>query len=304
MNEQAGRTALVIEIASSNYTIQMNPDRGGRVEKFTYAKGSESVDIFKPKPDINSEQDGIPLFGSFAMVPFCNRLFPAVLLTNEGPVIVPANWTEQTCAIHGLGLSEPWKPNTAASHACQFSTELKSLDGRCIGVGMQEFEVSDERGFETRVGFFNDQFEWILAGSGFHPWFNLAVGEAQLEFVAEGRFHTDARCMPTSYSELASTEVSLNSRTDDGIDACFGEWSGKARLALDAHAVPLEISSSAPNLHVYINKDLRTICVEPVGHVTNATHDRRWERFAGMTKVHYGETIWLDMRVSLQHSSG
>ena len=290
---------MVLEIASEKYLIQINPDKGGRVERFTYSKDGKDVDIFKPKPEHNFDQDRVPLYGSFAMVPFCNRLLPSTVLTSDGPVYVPTNWTEQTCAIHGLGLTEKWTPQDIRKGACYLSTKLYSNEGKCIGIGMQEFEVSDQNGFWARVGYCNNQFDWIKAGLGFHPWFNLAKGEANLKFVAGGKFATDKRLIPTSYNVLENKEVNLSSRQNNGMDSCFGRWGGSSKLTLDQADIILEISSSASILHVYINKDLDAICVEPVSHVTNAMHDQRWNGFAGMNKVHQGETIWLDMRIQI-----
>lgn len=291
---------MVLEIVSENYQIQVNPDEGGRVERFTYSRGGKILDIFKPKPERNFEQDGVPLYGSFAMVPFCNRLFPEAIVTSDGPLTVPRNWSEESCAIHGLGLSEAWNPVNVNKDSCHLSTTLNSIEGKCLGIGIQEFEVSDRNGFLSRVGFHNTQFDWILAGLGFHPWFNLANGDAYLETVAEGKFNTDSKLFPTSYNELVCKETILSSTQNNGMDSCFGGWGGKSRLALGKFDLILEISSMANNLHVYINTDLDAICVEPVSHVTNAMYDQRWEGFAGMKKISYGETIWLDMSIIVQ----
>ena len=291
---------MVLEISSESYLIQVNPDEGGRVERFTYSRGEEILDIFRPKPEQNFEQDGVPLYGSFVMLPFCNRLSPEIVLTSNGPLTVPTNWTEESCAIHGLGLSEAWSPVDVRKNSCHLSTTLKSREGKCVGIGILEFEVSDKYGFLSRVGFCNTRFDWILAGLGFHPWFNLGTGDAYLEIFAEGKFKTDSKLLPTSYNELGNKEFILSSTLNNGMDSCFSGWDGRSRLALDQYDFILEISSTANNLHVYINKNLDAICVEPVSHVTNAMHDQRWNGFAGMKKVHHGETIWLDMNITVQ----
>ena len=289
---------MALEIVSEKYLVLVNPEEGGRVEKLTYSREGRDFDIFKPRPLGNREQDGVPLYGSFVMLPFCNRLFPPVILTSEGPITIPKNWTEESCSIHGLGLSERWKPEKVTNNTCIISTHLKPIGGKCIGIGIQKFEVSDHKGVLSRLGYYNNQFDWILAGLGFHPWFNLTEGDAHLKFEAEGKFETDKN-IPTSYKKLDKREVSLSADHNNGIDSCFGRWDGRAELTLENLDLKVEMLSNSNNLHVYINRDLNAICIEPVNHVTNAMHDQRWNGFAGMKKVYKGETIWLDMSIQV-----
>ncbi|MDE2675787.1 MAG: hypothetical protein OXH65_11840 [Paracoccaceae bacterium] len=291
---------MLLEISSKSYMIKVNPEEGGRIETLSYTTKGKTIDLLKPKPASNHDQDRIPLYGSFIMVPFSNRLSQPNIVTSEGSLVVSKNWTQESCAIHGLGVTETWTPQEVRKDFCSLSTPLKTSEGRNVGIGIQEFKVSEESGLVSRVGYCNNQFDWILAGLGFHPWFNLSGGEGKVEFVAGGKFETDRRYMPTSYNELRNKEVLLSSRHNNGIDSCFGNWEGIAKLTLESIDAEVAISSSANNLHVYINKDLDAICAEPVSHVTNAMHDQRWNGFAGMQKVKTGEKIWLDMAIKLQ----
>jgi len=288
---------LTITITSGKYHAEVNPSKSGRVEKFAFQGEVGLIDIFRPKPDKNPEQDGIPLFGSFAMIPFCNRLKPATILTSQGNIGVPRNWSEQSCAIHGLGLNKEWEVIASNQDSCRILQTLKADEENCMGLGMQEIYVSEERGLLSRLGYCNNQFSWIRAGIGFHPWFNLNKGDAQLKFRAKGAFATDANCFPTDKIDFIEQNIDLNTYQDNGIDRCFWGWSGKAVLRLEALNVSVFIESNANHLHVYINKSLNAICVEPVSHVTNAMHDQRWAELAGMNTVNSGEMIWLQMNV-------
>lgn len=291
---------MLLEISSKSYVIKVNPEEGGRIETLVYSTKGKTIDLLKPKPANNHDQDRIPLYGSFVMVPFSNRLSQPNIVTSEGPLAVSKNWTPESCAIHGLGVTGTWTPQEVRKGFCSLSTPLKTAEERNVGIGFQEFQVSEENGLVYRVGYCNNHFDWILAGLGFHPWFNLSGGEGKVEFFAGGKFETDQRYMPTSYNELENKQVLLSSRHNNGIDSCFGNWEGSAKLSLERIDAEVIISSSANNLHVYINKDLDAICAEPVSHVTNAMHDQRWNRFAGMQKVKTGETIWLDMSIKIQ----
>ncbi|MCY4185694.1 MAG: hypothetical protein OXC82_04880 [Rhodobacteraceae bacterium] len=291
---------MLLEISSKSYVIKVNPEEGGRIETLVYSTKGKTIDLLKPKPANNHDQDRIPLYGSFVMVPFSNRLSQPNIVTSEGPLAVSKNWTPESCAIHGLGVTGTWTPQEVRKGFCSLSTPLKTAEERNVGIGFQEFQVSEENGLVSRVGYCNNHFDWILAGLGFHPWFNLSGGEGKVEFFAGGKFETDQRYMPTSYNELENKQVLLSSRHNNEIDSCFGNWEGSAKLSLERIDAEVIISSSANNLHVYINKDLDAICAEPVSHVTNAMHDQRWNRFAGMQKVKTGETIWLDMSIKIQ----
>ncbi len=288
---------MLLDISSKSYVIKINPEEGGRIETLSYTTKGKTIDLLKPKPPNNHDQDRIPLYGSFVMVPFSNRLSQPKIVTSKGSLAVSKNWTPESCAIHGFGVTMAWIPQEVSQDFCSLSAPLKTSEGRNVGIGIQEFKVSEESGLVSRVGYCNNQFDWIFAGLGFHPWFNLAGGEGKVEFVAGGKFETDRRYMPTSYNELGNKEVLLSSQQNNGIDSCFGNWEGSAKLILEIIDAEVAISSSANNLHVYINKDLDAICAEPVSHVTNAMHDQRWNSFAGMTKVKTGETIWLEMSI-------
>ncbi len=288
---------MTIDICSGSYRIQVNPREGGQIENFIFCGGGKDLAILKPKPSQNHKQDGIPLYGSFAMIPFCNRLVPSNIMTSEGEFSLPKNWANEDCSIHGIGLSEEWEVVVKTQDSCRLSTSLYTLEGRCVGIGIQELKVSETGGLTSRLGYFNNQFDWIMAGLGFHPWFYLNNGDADFEFVADGKFKTDERLLPTSYHKLAWKEVRINTQQNNEIDTCFAGWEGRSILFLKHCGVELELSSNATNLHVYINKNLDAICIEPVTHITNAMHDPRWNSYAGMKQVNQGEFIWLDMAI-------
>ena len=288
---------MIKTIQSRKYKLSVNEYLGGRIESFASLKNDKWIDIFRPKPTENFEQDGIPLFGSFSMNPFCNRLKPSEILTSDGQIKVHSNWSEQGCAIHGLGLNEVWEKSNESKNNLKLIHELHALEGQAVGIGMQDIMVSDEKGLIVRIGYCNNKFDWIKAGLGFHPWYYLDEGEATLEFQAEGAFLVDEDYFPTDTVKQKDSNIQLSSQSNNGIDQCFWGWSGKASLALEATNTKVVIQSNATNLHVYINKSLHSICIEPVSHVTNAMHDSRWNKIAGMDTIKRGETKWLQMSV-------
>ena len=285
-------------LQTERYSVGLLPGAGGRLEWLRMRHEGAELDILRPRPGANADQGSIPLYGNFAMLPFCNRLHPMEMQTSEGPVAVAMNWPAESCAIHGLGCEATWSlDGDATDRSCSMSCRVVTADGVDLGAGLQQVSVSDETGLTHRVGFRNEAFDWILAGVGFHPWFYMPEPGARLEFRAKGRFIADAALYPQRYEGLEDPDQVLGPETHEGMDQCFAGWTGSATVHLPHLPVPVVLHSDAPNLHVYVNSDLQSLCAEPQTHVTNATHDRRWDEFAGMAQLALGETLWLQYRI-------
>ena len=289
---------MVHVLRTERYSIGLLPEAGGRVEWLRMCHQGSDYDILRPRPETGADQGRIPLYGNFAMLPFCNRLLPMEMQTSDGAVAVAMNWPAESCAIHGLGCEAAWSlDGDATDRSCNMSCRIVTADGVDLGAGLQQVSVSDETGLTHRVGFRNEVFDWILTGVGFHPWFYMPETGARLEFRAKGRFIADSALYPQRYEELENPVQHLGPNTHEGLDQCFAGWTGSATVHLPHLPVPVALESDAPNLHVYVNSDLQAICAEPQTHVTNATHDHRWDDFAGMVKLTRGATLWLQYRI-------
>lgn len=288
-------------LETERYSVGLLPTVGGRVEWLRFRHRGAEYDILRPRPEANANQGNISLYGNFAMLPFCNRLLPPEMRTSAGPVEMAVNWPSESCAIHGLGCEAEWSLSAGATaRSCEMVCRIESSEGVYLGTGLQQVSLSDKSGVLHRVGFRNDAFEWILAGVGFHPWFFMPEPGARLEFRARGRFIADAALYPQRFEVLADPGMSLGPDSHDGLDQCFAGWSGRAIVRLPHLPVPVVLDSSdAQNLHVYVNSGLQAICAEPQTHVTNATHDDRWDDFAGMVRLARGATLWLQCRFGM-----
>ena len=286
------------------YSVGVQPAAGGRVEWLLWRHEGREFDILRPRPEANANQGQIPLYGNFAMLPYCNRLLPAALSTSAGTLEVAVNWPSEGCAIHGLGCEAEWMLHKGATEqSCSWSCRVATDAGVYLGTGIQEISVSDETGVSHRACFRNEAFDWILAGVGFHPWFFMPEPDALLQFRARGRFIADEALYPQQFEELDEPNQELGPASYEGLDQCFGDWSGCATLRLPHVPARISIVSGAPHLHVYVSRSLQAICAEPQTHVTNATHDHRWEEIAGMTRLSRGECISVELRIAA-HPSG
>ncbi len=291
---------MIHVVKSDRYSVGVDPENGGRVEWLKWRGSGAEYDLFRPRPERDADRGRIPLYGNFAMLPFCNRLLPMAMRTSAGPVEVEMNWPSERCAIHGLGCDTAWSAEDGGTaQSCRWTCRIATGAGVELGRGIQEISVSDDEGVVHRVGFRNESADWILAGVGFHPWFYMPGTDACLEFRAEGRFVADDALYPQRYERLQDTLCRLGPESDDGLDQCFAGWSGWATLRLPHLPAMVHLGSDAPHLHVYVNRELQAICAEPQTHVTNATHDTRWDGIAGMKRLARGETMWVEYRVEV-----
>ena len=253
------------------------------------------------------------MFGSFAMVPFCNRLKPHSLNSGLGPRPVPRNWPSEHCAIHGLGWFRPWTVCTRSETECELTLEIADeiadAAGGLLGLARQRIELTAPNAARLSLAFENRLGTWLDVGLGFHPWFHIpdapdfpnvpAGADASLRFAAEACLAVDPALHPADLQPLPEPESILTARRNDNIDSTFIGWNGNATLKLPQCAGVLRIRSDAPCLHVYIDAARRAFCVEPVSHVPNATHDRRWRERYGMTRIAPGETQTMFLALEL-----
>jgi aldose 1-epimerase len=207
------------------------------------------------------------------MVPFVNRLKPAWLA--GGAVRFPENWPSEQCAIHGTGWMAEWDVARVSRSSLTMHHRARDQTGAfdCLSAHLREEAVE----FDLRLA--NDASLPIPVGLGLHPWFALA-DDLRIDFQA--RWQMSVRPEFPSVVEL-SDRPRLSPA--EAIDDCFAGWNGEARLLYPSQGFGLEITADETlnALHVFIDREWNTLCLEPVSHGPNAAHN---ERVAAVAPMH------------------
>ncbi len=243
--------------------------------------------------------------GSFALVPYSNRLFEGRLLTPDGSLTVPCNAAGIDTPVHGLGWRTPWRMGHAEpkklsvhyehaadahwpfTHACE---QLLALSDGAVRLSLRLINLGDRP---------------MPAGLGFHPWFALTEG-SRLRFEAATVWMQDARGRPT---------LAVSPKQDERFDFsqwrsaqtveqnhCHSGWSGQAELLLPQHGLALTLSASPSlgHLMVYRKPGQPWLCLEPVSHATGAwSLDHMHSSEAGAHMLAPGEALeaWMQIAV-------
>lgn len=290
---------MTIELRHGSAAARVNEQEGAVLESLVLAFAGESFELLTPPPSVGARFDGLPMFGCFAMVPFCNRLLPTAMLSSSGLREVEANWPVEGCTVHGLGWNSPWTIEEQSENHCLLSRIMSDIHGAELGVARQEIRLASDSTAELSLSFENTSEDWLDVGLGFHPWFWAPDKQGTARFQADGYFVPDERLYPVRLEKLSDKQTTIAAADNNGLDRCYAGWNGRAELDLPRLPTPVVVKSDQNCLHIFVDHSRDSFCVEPVSHITNATHDRRWDGAQGMTRVTRGKQARISFSVSL-----
>lgn len=244
----------VVRVASDELEVEVLPGLGGRIHRIR----SRGLDLLRTPPD-PAVHEGSPLhWGSYPLVPWCNRFWGG-RIEWDGPTIeVPVNWDGGTTAIHGEAFARPW-----VHHGNATMTFRGGGHGFPVPyLAAQSFAVDGPTLIYTLA--VTDVGEVAMpAGLGIHPWFTAT------------RITLDAeRWSPTIEDARDGTTVAVSGPSDlrDGADRRWGwdaVWTGLGRRAVELGwpeqgcTATLGFTPSAPYVTVATIEEVGAMAVEP-----------------------------------------
>ena len=202
--------------------------------------------------------------GSFAMIPFSNRIGQASLVwmgTNH-PLV--RNNGEEPHAIHGVGWQRVWSVLEKKNDYLLLSYEHKADAGWPFDFeASQAFLLKDAELYQT-ISITNQDTKPTPVGMGWHPYF-VKQADTKIKFKASALWQMGEDKLPT----LAVPSEGLDT-TCEGlrVDHCFEGCVDGVRLEDSSKIIKIE--SNLNRLVVYTNPTIDCIAVEPVSHVNNA----------------------------------
>lgn len=253
----------MLTLSSQGGTVQLQllPEVGGRIHSLTI----DGKSVLRTPPDPDQHRRDPLRWGSYPMVPWCNRI-PGGRLRFEGRTWPqPAEFEGH--AIHGRGFDVPWR------EVDQGVLELD--DSGDAGypwpyLARQVFEVMDT-GLALELSLENRGDAPMPAGLGIHPWF-AAHGALSVELPAELVYPSTGN-LPTGNAGPVDARTDLRSLGAPGwgVDEC---WTGLTdrRIGLrrdDGLALDYRFSETADHVVLAAISELDAIAIEPQTHAVD-----------------------------------
>ena len=255
-----------ILLRSGDAECEIWPDKGGSIARWTIA-GQNMFRATVP----GARADALPTrMASFPLVPFSNRIGSGRFNWNDNPVQLKLNAPPELHSLHGTGWIAGW--NTAAltentavlsheHHPDQswpwhfFAEQHISMTDDMLTINMVASNLSDR---SAPLAF------------GHHPAFDSKG--AKLTFRASTVWRTGDNGLP-AFSEMPKNifDFTGGARVDERmLDNGYAGWDGRANICWDNRLLQLDIISDVRAAVVYVPKDARHFCFEPVPHIINA----------------------------------
>lgn len=279
---------------------EIRPDQGGLIARVQVRFAESWVDLLRPEPATGSTEHGLPLFGSFPMVPFANRLPGAALPLGRGWARFDRNWPPEGIAHHGTGWGQTWSATRNGDSEITMTTVIRDADGTTLGQARQSLTLLPH-GLSAELTYRHDNPQPMRAGIGHHPWFHAPDRETVAIFAAGGQFAMGPDDLAAEHL-TGITEVCLG-HADAGLNTCYSGWSGTARVIRPSLGLAVLIRSGTPLLQAYVATQLDAICLEPVTHHPGSALDRRWEGIGGMDWMVEGQSIVAALDITAHTAS-
>ena len=202
--------------------------------------------------------------GSYALVPFSNRIAQATLLWQGTQHPLVRNNGAEPHAIHGVGWQRPWEVLESESDYALLSYEHRPDSAWPFAFDCSQTMRLHGQALELTLSLTNQSAQPSPAGIGWHPYFVKRPG-SRISFEAQGRWEMGADNLPSGRSAASGldTECALLE-----VDNCFDGWNGAVQLRDEL--LSTRITSNLRRLVVFTNPARDFIAIEPVSHVNNA----------------------------------
>ena len=202
--------------------------------------------------------------GSYALVPFSNRIERATLQWQGTSHPLVNNNAPEPHAIHGVGWQRPWSVLDSDDSFAMLAYEHRADASWPFAFDSSQVLRLRGKALELTLSLTNQSREPAPVGLGWHPFFVKRPG-SRIAFQAAGRWEVGPDKLPTIRSPSGGIDAECASLD---VDHCFDGWNGRATLRDEV--LVIDIRSDLQRLVVFTNGGRDTIAIEPVSHVNNA----------------------------------
>lgn len=291
-----------MKLAAHGFDVTLEPESGGLIRSIEWtAADGRRHDLLHAPDDQPALPDTPRRFGLWAMVPFANRAFGAVIRHGDELIELPVNDPETSSAIHGFGWQAAWEP----AHIGNERIILRHHRGEGDDPYryMAQLSISLVPGtVAIALSVVNQAAQALPYGIGLHPWFNCATDTTlMMETGAEFSFAPGYRATGlNSYTDGGPYRSPAIFRRAGETAHSFTGWSGNAAIESVSQGLGIGLKAS-PNLNcavVWAPADAPFLCVEPQSHGIGAPSEKLAGELTPLTVLRPGEALSGWMRLT------
>ena len=262
------RVLKIISIESSKLKLNITPEYGGKIINFTY----DDFNIFRPIPLDKINLEEAYKGGSFALVPFSNRLKNAEFYFED--IFYKINANAFPHSIHGHGNYVSWDviKKTKSSTVIKYEHNSNELGWPWPYQAQQSFSLKDSE-CTIKLTLKNKSSINMPFGFGIHPFFNFD-DEIKLKFKAEREWIGLPENFPTK-TKLVENNFNINNgkklwKTEKTI--CYENFEGEVQIFWVNKNKEIKIKADRVFNHliVHVPNGGKYFCIEPVSHPTDS----------------------------------
>jgi aldose 1-epimerase len=242
------------------------PAKGGSIARWTI----DGQDMFRAA-DADAVNDALPLgMASFPLVPYSNRIGHGRFEWNGKPIQLEPNFPPEPHAIHGTGWKAKWETNSQNSDSVVLHNDHRAdshwpwhFDAE-QRIRLTEFSLT----IDLLARNLSDQMAPLAFGH--HPYFDSEG--ATLSFGADTVWRTGNDGLP-AFAEAPRDMFDFNNNQPvQGrmLDNGYAGWNGNANIRWDDRPLQLNIIADMQAAVVYVPKNERYFCFEPVPHIIDS----------------------------------
>ncbi len=276
---------MPLELNAGPYKLQVAPDIGGSVIKYTY----QDKDILKPAPE-QDEHTLSPLECSgFPMLPFCGRIaFGRFKLGGKSQKLLK-NFLPEPHAIHGYSWQSAW-----AIQRCDETLIELTYFGNTDAwpweyKATQLFELT-RNGLSLTLTLENLDDREMPFGLGWHPY--LVKEDAVLQASTKMVWLIKENCLPAPPT-LVSAHIDLSDGkpvSDLRIDHAYDVETPEQVIERDGLRIKMVSDPVFRKLVVYVPDDEDYYCVEPCTQAPDAVNSKLPNEQTGLRVLTPGES--------------
>lgn len=289
----------MLELTNGALTAQIAPEIGGMIAALTWRGPDGAIRKVLRAPDGLAASAVAPnMFGTWAMLPFANRVFDGVVDDGEQRFAVAENDPRGGGTIHGFGWQSAWdvlgydRSHTLLEHRRTTGADPYRYRAR------QEISL-DETGMTIAIALTNESDRALPYGLGHHPWFDCAP-DTRLGMTAKGALVFGAGFRATGATTLAQGGPYAGSPVfATGLETAwsFLDWDGTARIETPSNGLAITLSAGeslrCPVVWAPAGADF--LCVEPQSHAIGSPSEAAVRTVSPLKRLAPGETLegWL-----------
>ena len=292
--------SLLLQNAGSEVLIC--PHIGGAIAHYVW----NELDILRRAPDDAISDENVRQMGSYALVPYSNRIGNAQLIAGDRTYALQPNFPPEPHSIHGFGWQRAWRIESSTTDSVQLSLGHDPDDAWPFSCHSRQSICLNDNALTLELSVTNLDTHPMPAGLGFHPFFPVTE-EAYLQSQWNGVWKAGPDLLPHAWECSSPATDFSHSRSISGwrIDNCFTGWNRTASLKYAEYRVAISASEACSNMVVYSPGDQRNfIALEPVTHINNGfALAAQGHLNTGVRELEPGESLSISMAINPSRSN-